>query len=77
MNTQISYCGDLPRPWYVFQPDGGTTFFGPETFGGWVGASIPTGKELGTYATYCAAREAHPRAWLTHTAKAALNAGCH
>jgi len=76
MNAQISYCGDLPEPWQVFQPDGGKAIVGPEFFGGWVQAAIPTGETLGYFPTLDAARVQFPTAWLDNTAKAAIAAGC-
>ncbi|MEW6731951.1 MAG: hypothetical protein AB1489_11550 [Acidobacteriota bacterium] len=64
----ITWCHDRPSglKWVVFQPESNT----PPNRG-----LSPTGKELGEYATYVDARNAHPDARITTDAAEALKYG--
>ena len=72
--ARISYLIDEEQ-YYVFRPDGGEEFVGPETFGGWTGRVVDTGRELGRYRSLAEALAAHPGAFITKSARMARAAG--
>jgi hypothetical protein len=68
----ITWCNDRTSGlnWVVFQPDGSSPQGSVPEDG-----IVPTGEELGEYATYVEARKAHPDARITPEAAEAIKYG--